>query len=34
MLIDYLPIVAMAGLAVAFGVASLVVSRAFRPNRP
>ena len=34
MLIDYLPIVAMAALAVAFGVASLVVSRAFRPHRP
>jgi NADH-quinone oxidoreductase subunit A len=33
-LIDYLPIVAMAALAVAFGVASLVVSRAFRPHRP
>ena len=33
-LIDYLPIVAMAVLAVVFGVASLVVSRAFRPHRP
>ena len=34
MLIEYLPIVAMAALAVAFGVVSLVVSRAFRPHRP
>ena len=34
MLSDYLPIVAMAVLAVVFGVASLVVSRAFRPDRP
>jgi NADH-quinone oxidoreductase subunit A len=33
-LIDYLPIVAMALLAVAFGVASMIVSRWFRPNRP
>jgi NADH-quinone oxidoreductase subunit A len=33
-LIEYLPIVAMAALAVAFGVVSLVVSRAFRPHRP
>jgi NADH-quinone oxidoreductase subunit A len=31
---EYLPIVAMAVLAVVFGVASLVVSRAFRPHRP
>ncbi len=34
MLSEYLPIVAMAVLAVVFGVASLVVSRAFRPHRP
>ena len=34
MLTDYLPIVAMAVLAVVFGVASLVVSRSFRPHRP
>ena len=34
MLTDYLPIVAMAALAVLFGVASLVVSRMFRPHRP
>jgi hypothetical protein len=33
-LTEYLPIVAMAVLAVLFGVASLVVSRAFRPHRP
>jgi len=33
-LTEYLPIVAMAVLAVAFGVASLVVSRMFRPHRP
>jgi NADH-quinone oxidoreductase subunit A len=33
-LTDYLPIVAMAVLAVAFGVVSLIVSRAFRPHRP
>jgi NADH-quinone oxidoreductase subunit A len=33
-LTDYLPIVAMAVLAVVFGVASLVVSRMFRPHRP
>ena len=31
MLTEYLPIVAMAVLAIVFGVASLVVSRAFRP---
>ena len=31
---DYLPIAAMALLAVAFGVVSMVVSRWFRPNRP
>ena len=34
MLIDYLPIVVMAALAVAFGVVSMIVSRWFRPNRP
>ena len=34
MLTEYLPIVAMAVLAVVFGVASLVVSRAFRPHKP
>ena len=34
MLIDYLPIVVMAALAVAFGVVSMVASRWFRPNRP
>ncbi len=34
MLIDYLPIVAMAVLAVVFGVVSMTVSRWFRPNRP
>ena len=34
MLIDYLPIVAMAVLAVLFGVVSMIVSRWFRPNRP
>ena len=34
MLIDYLPIVAMAVMAIVFGVASLLVSRAFRPHRP
>ena len=34
MLTDYLTIVAMAALAVLFGVASLVVSRMFRPHRP
>jgi NADH-quinone oxidoreductase subunit A len=33
-LIDYLPIVAMAVLAVVFGVVSMIVSRWFRPNRP
>jgi NADH-quinone oxidoreductase subunit A len=33
-LTEYLPIVAMAALAIVFGVASLVVSRAFRPHRP
>jgi NADH-quinone oxidoreductase subunit A len=33
-LTGYLPIVAMAVLAVVFGVASLLVSRAFRPHRP
>jgi NADH-quinone oxidoreductase subunit A len=33
-LIDYLPIVVMAALAVAFGVVSMIVSRWFRPNRP
>src|SRR5262245_29216139 len=33
-LIDYLPIVVMALLAVAFGVVSMIVSRWFRPNRP
>jgi NADH-quinone oxidoreductase subunit A len=33
-LTDYLPIVGMAVLAVLFGVASLIVSRAFRPHRP
>jgi NADH-quinone oxidoreductase subunit A len=33
-LTEYLPIVAMAVLAVVFGVASLVVSRAFRPHKP
>jgi NADH-quinone oxidoreductase subunit A len=33
-LTDVLPIVAMAVLAVAFGVASLLVSRAFRPHEP
>jgi NADH-quinone oxidoreductase subunit A len=31
---DYLPIVAMAALAVVFAVASILVSHAFRPNRP
>ena len=34
MLTEYLPIVAMGVLAVVFGVASLVVSRAFRPHKP
>ncbi len=34
MLIDYLPIVVMAALAIVFGTASLLVSRAFRPHRP
>ena len=34
MLIEYLPIVVMAALAIVFGVASLLVSRAFRPHRP
>src|SRR5215203_2576828 len=34
MLTEYLPIVVMAALAIVFGVASLVVSRAFRPHRP
>ncbi len=34
MLIDYLPIVAMGVMAIVFGVASLLVSRAFRPHRP
>ena len=34
MLIEYLPIVVMAALAIVFGVASLVVSRMFRPHRP
>jgi NADH-quinone oxidoreductase subunit A len=33
-LTDYLPIVAMALLAVVFAVASMIVSRWFRPNRP
>jgi len=33
-LTDSLPIVVMAALAVLFGVASLVVSRMFRPHRP
>jgi len=33
-LIDYLPIVVMAALAVAFGVVSMIVSRWSRPNRP
>jgi NADH-quinone oxidoreductase subunit A len=33
-LIDYLPIVVMAVLAVVFGVVSMIVSRWFRPNRP
>jgi len=33
-LTEYLPIVVMAALAIVFGVASLVVSRAFRPHRP
>jgi NADH-quinone oxidoreductase subunit A len=33
-LIEYLPIVTMAALAIVFGVASLLVSRAFRPHRP
>ena len=33
-LIDYLPIVVMAALAVAFGVVSMIVSRWFRPNHP
>jgi NADH-quinone oxidoreductase subunit A len=31
---DYLPILFMGVLAVVFAVASLLVSRAFRPNRP
>ena len=34
MLTDYLPIVAMSVLAVVFAVASMIVSRWFRPNRP
>ena len=34
MLTDSLPIVVMAALAVLFGVASLIVSRMFRPHRP
>jgi len=33
-LIDYLPIAIMGALAVVFAVASMVVSRAFRPHRP
>jgi NADH-quinone oxidoreductase subunit A len=31
---DYLPIVVLAALALAFAVASLLVSRLFRPNNP
>jgi NADH-quinone oxidoreductase subunit A len=31
---DYLPIVVMAALALVFAIASIVVSHAFRPNRP
>ena len=34
MLTDYLPIVAMAILAIVFAIASILVSHAFRPNRP
>ena len=34
MLSDYLPIVVMAALAVVFAIASILVSHAFRPNRP
>src|SRR5437870_8072608 len=34
MLIDYLPIVVMAGLAGVFAVGSLAVSSMLRPNRP
>jgi NADH-quinone oxidoreductase subunit A len=33
-LTDYLPIVAMSVLAVVFAVASMIVSRWFRPDRP
>jgi NADH-quinone oxidoreductase subunit A len=33
-LTDYLPIAVMAGLAIVFAIGSLMVSRAFRPNRP
>jgi NADH-quinone oxidoreductase subunit A len=33
-LIDYLPIVVMAALAVVFAIGSLLVSHAFRPNKP
>jgi NADH-quinone oxidoreductase subunit A len=31
---DYLPIVVMAALALVFAIASILVSHAFRPNRP
>jgi NADH-quinone oxidoreductase subunit A len=31
---DYLPIVLMAALALVFAIASILVSHAFRPNRP
>ncbi len=34
MLTDYLPIVMMTALAVVFAVGSLLVSHAFRPNKP
>ena len=34
MLTDYLPIVTMAILAIVFAIASILVSHAFRPNRP
>ena len=34
MLRDYLPIVVLAALALVFAVASLLVSRLFRPNNP
>jgi len=33
-LTDYLPIVVMAALALVFAIASILVSHAFRPNRP